>query len=527
MLLPLLALTSCLERREKARPASDDVSLVLPARPPNARAQPPIGDADPHAVITVRLPSAPRHLNPLLGGDTIAVQVALGDIYETLLWAPQPGMRPVPHLAQSFTQSPDGRSWTFLLRSGVRFHDGSVLDTADVLASFAWARQVVGPLRGEFDDLQSARATDEQTIVFRFAEARSARAEAFAAVPIMTSDAFDNVAIGAMQQANVSQNPNGTGALQFVAHTSGKIELVRFEGYWGPRSLAKRVGYRVIPERQRVIAELRAGTLDIATSLPIEEAIAAAASDPELALVSQSMPAYTAAVFNTARPALGARARGALSRSFDRASIVQELFRGYAEVAVGPFLPHGSRSDPRIRPSEFVLKTSLADLRTAFGTRRPTLSVLVPAGSRTMERLADIWAADVRNVLTIEVHKIAFADLLSRVRTGAFDIALLSFTTSADTDLYSLFHSSEVGRTNVSRLADPAIDALLEQLRVAHSDAETIRLSQSLHTMLRRLAPFAFLTTDTRLGVIRKGIGGVGDRAKHVGARFYWKQRAQ
>lgn len=83
-LLPLLALTSCLERRQKARPASDDAPLVLPA-PSNARAQPPIGDADPHAMITVRLPSAPRHLNPLLGGDTIAVQVALGDIYDTLL----------------------------------------------------------------------------------------------------------------------------------------------------------------------------------------------------------------------------------------------------------------------------------------------------------------------------------------------------------------------------------------------------------------------------------------------------------
>ncbi len=529
MLVLLLGLSSCLERRDKAKLGKEDVPAAdVPAarpapQPGLGRPTPLAGNADPDAVITVRLPSAPRHLNPLLAGDTIAVQVALGDIYETLLLATRPGQHPMPHLAQSFSKSPDGRTWTFVLRSGVRFHDGSALENNDVLASFALARLAVGPLRGEFDDMLSMRATDERTIVFRFREARPSRAEAFAAVPIVASDAFDGVPVTRMHRAKASKVPNGTGALRFVRQAVGKIELARFEGYWGSKARAAQIRYRVIPERQRVIAELRAGTLDVATGLPIDEAISAAESDAQLTLVSQSMPAYTAAVFNTEKPALHAGARGALSRSFDRRSIVKELFAGYAEISVGPFLPDGSRRDPAIQPSEFILEQALADLRTAFGRSRPTLSVLVPAGSRTMQRLADVWAADVRDVLAIEVQNVAFSDLLSRVRTGAFDVALLSFTTSADTDVHSLFHSSEVGGSNVSRLAEPAVDAVLEKLRLAHTEAEVQRLSWQLQHLLLRLAPFAFLTTDTRLGVIRKDVGGVGDTAEHVGARFYWR----
>ncbi len=140
-----------------------------------------------------------------------------------------------------------------------------------------------------------------------------------------------------------------------------------------------------------------------------------------------------------------------------------------------------------------------------------------------MERLADIWAADVHGAANLHVDVLDFGEMLERVRAGAFDVALLSFTTSANVDVYNLFHSSEVGRGNLSRIRDAGIDRVLESLRSSTGEEERLKLSHALSSLLARQAPFAFLTTDTRLGLVRGDIYGVGDDAPGYGARFYEK----
>lgn len=528
--LCVLVFASCIERKsKKADPESEPTNVSLsrptpagaPASPVAVRSQEPSGPRLETASIVVRLPSEPRHLNPLLAGDTIAVQVALGDVYESLLQRPRPGARPTPHLATKNSQSADGLSWVFELREGVTFHDGTTLSVADVEASFALVQNVVGPLRGEFDDLESVTVTGPRTIAFRFSESRPERADAFASVPIVSAKSFQDADVTTLNLHTASQSPNGTGPLRLQRTSADEIEFVRNPSYWGPSAKAGRIVYRVIADRTRALKELRSGQIDIVLGLPVDEAIAAVQSDASLELVQRSLPAYTAAVFNTENPRLHRGARSALSRSFDRESILQELFRGYAEVAIGPFLRHGDREAPREGNTDFVLESAVADLHTAFSNAKPQLRLLVPRGSRTMERLADIWATDVRDAVDINVQKVDFGALLARVRSGDFEIALLSFTTSAETDLYSLFHSSEVGRGNLSRLAEPAVDALLETLRRSLAEEERIETSHILQHQLLRFAPYAFLTTDVRLGIVRKDIAGVGDTAPAEGARFY------
>jgi peptide/nickel transport system substrate-binding protein len=409
----------------------------------------------------------------------------------------------------------------FELREGVTFHDGTTLSVADVAASFALVQNVVGPLRGEFDDLESVTITGPQTIAFRFSESRPERADAFASVPIVSAKSFQGADVTTLNLHTASQNPNGTGPLQLQRTSVDEIALVRNQSYWGPPAKARRIVYRVIADRTRALNELRSGQLDVVLGLPVDEAVAAVKGDASLELIQRSLPAYTAAVFNTENTRLHRGARSALSRSFDRESILQELFRGYAEVAIGPFLRHGAREAPAGVGSEFVLEAAVEDLRAAFSDATPKLQLLVPRGSRTMERLADIWASDVRGAVDIDVQQVEFGALLARVRSGDFEMALLSFTTSADTDLFSLFHSSEVGRGNLSRLAEPAVDALLETLRRSLAEEERIETSHALQHQLLRLAPYAFLTTDVRLGIVRKDVAGVGDTAPAEGARFY------
>lgn len=528
-LVAVLALGGCLERgTDKQRSPEEVVAELSPERPAEAlkqiRDEEPEGLAVRDATIVVRLESEPLHLNPLLAGDAQAVRIALGDIYEGLLTIDRPGQSARPSLAKSYVRSGDGRRWDFFLRSGVRFHDGSLMRAADVVRSFELIGETPGPLLAEFDDLVSVKADGLSSVTLQFQEARYGRAEAIAAVPILSKRAFAGLKGPTLHKAPASRQPVGTGPLRFVSWKDGVIELARFDDYWGPAARAKTIRHRWVAERQQVVAQLRSGGLDAALQLPVQEALDALKDNPDLVAVRQSLPAYTAAVYNTERANLGVDARRALSKTFDRQALVRELLGGYGAVAIGPFVPNSERADYDLEQPHFSLqagKEELAELWSGV----PPLTLLVPSGSRTMERVADIWAADLRGLAKLDVQRLPFAELLKRVRSGDFDVALLSFTTSSDVDLFSLFHSSEIGSGNLSRLRDQGVDSIIEGLRRAISHEERVERSRLLHRQLLYLAPFSFLTTDVRLGLVRRDIAGTGDGVDMWGARSLWRRR--
>ncbi len=530
LLLCLAEGGACLERGSDKEATKAQSQLDLPAPPkPSAssrlRRDEPPWPAKKDATIVVRLASEPLHLNPLLAGDSIAVRVTLGDVYESLLSIEKPGQRPRPGLAKSFVRSTDGKEWTFYLRKGVVFHGGQRLQPSDVVRSFELARKAPGPLQTDFDDLLETKVEGRDAVIFRFGESRSSRSEAFASVPIFSRKDLGSASAQNFAKAKVSLRPNGTGPLRFGSWKGGVIELTRFEAYWGPKARAQTIQYRVIADRSRVMAELRSGGVDIALRLPIDEALQGLEENEELVLVKESLPAYTAAVFNTGAAYLDIDTRLALSRSFDRDSLVRELYRGYSSPAFGPY-PEGSESnDPRAKAQEFSLSTVKEELAEHWSDPKRSLRLLVPAGSRTMQRLADIWAEDLRGTVKVQIESVPFADMLQRVRSGDFDLCLLSFTTSSEVDLYSLFHSSQVGSGNLSRLQDPAVDLLLDGLRGAHSSEERRDRGRELHRLLLHLAPFAFLATDQRLGLVRKDVAGLGDSAPGGGARNHWRRQ--
>lgn len=530
LLLSLATGGACLERgKDKESPApSPQTDPARPSQPPiseRLRSAEPSFKADSEATITVRLASEPLHLNPILAGDAVAVDLALGDIYEGLLSIDKPGQRSRTKLAQSFVRDTEGLEWTFYLRKGVRFHNGAALVPADIVRSFELAQKTPGPLQTDLDDMQLVRASGPDAVTFRFLESRSSRSETFASVPIISASSFAGASPKSLQTAKASREANGTGPLRLASWKSGVIELSRFEGYWGTAARAKTIRYRVVPDRTRALAELRSGGIDVAMRLPVDEALRGLAESAALALVEESLPAYTAAVFNTTRDHLGIDTRKALSSTFDRASIVRELFRGHGAPAIGPYTSQSESNAPSLALPIFSLEAARKALASNWNDPKRSLKLLVPAGSRTMERLADIWAEDLRGIVTVEVIALGFTDMLSRVRQGNFDACFLSFTTSADVDLYSLFHSSQVGSGNLSRLQDPAVDLLLEGVRAAHSAEERRDRGRELHRLLRTLSPFAFLTTDVRLGLVNSEVAGVGDSAVRGGARNLWRRK--
>lgn len=504
-----LALAACFERgggKNKSEPApapSKPVAVVDAALAP-------VAAPDAEASIRVRLAAEPVHLNPFLAGEATVNRIALGDIYEGLLCEGRLTEPPVPCLAKEVRVAQDGRRWEFRLRPGVRWHDGKPLTAADVVFTLRLLRNkdVITWLRGDLGDVTGARA-DGRTIVVEFAAARPGRRAAFARLPILPAHVFAGAGT-AIATAAANKRPIGTGPLQFEAWKPGaSLTLRRFAGYWGEPAAARRIVYRFIGNRARALSALAAGELDVVDELPIDEAITFQQRHRELALFSYPRQAYLAAVHNLRRPVLAKPAvRRALALLLDRDGIAARIFRGHADVISGPYPPGSPGSDQRVRPLRFDRKAAKAALAgSAVATE--TITLLVPTESRTMRRIADIWVEDAKPLLRLKVELQPFARVLSRARAGEFDVALLAFTSAPDLDLYTRLHSSQAGRENYGAVRDARLDALIEKARATPEPAARVPLQHAIHQRIHALQPYTFIASDRRLGLARRGIGGI------------------
>ena len=125
------------------------VSACQVARVPGASTPTatPAGTADTGGTFRIALTADPATLDPWNADDANTLLVTR-QIFETLVDYEPGGFKIVPKLAESWSVSSDGRSWTFALRRGVKFHDGADLDAAAVVLNFDRARQAAHPLRG-------------------------------------------------------------------------------------------------------------------------------------------------------------------------------------------------------------------------------------------------------------------------------------------------------------------------------------------------------------------------------------------
>lgn len=224
--------------------------------------------------------------NPLDNFDvmtTTAVRDELAQMMLEPLVTMDEGLQPVAHLAKSWEVSEDELVWTFTLREGVEFHDGSVLSSADAVASFDRFMRV-GERRGQFSRVDSWEAIDDLNIRFHLSEPWGAFAETlampsggFVIHPKHILDVVGDETIRDMEQLI------GTGPYMMVERIpEERYRFVRYENYQSPPGepsglAGQRYAYLdeiimiPIPDEAARTAALLAGEVDIATQLSSDD----------------------------------------------------------------------------------------------------------------------------------------------------------------------------------------------------------------------------------------------------------------
>ncbi len=333
-------------------------------------------------------------LDPWNVGDQTSLLVAR-QLYDTLVGHDPGSLRIVPRLATRWESAADGRTWTFTLREGVRFHDGSALDAAAIAYNFDRARDAGHVARGKgngfalFADrwsvdgealLTRVSAPDPRTVVFSL---RSAFGPFLAE---LASPAFGIVSPRSMEadpdgwMLPASRGAAGTGPFRFVPgawQRDQQLILERNAGYWQvderglPLPYLDRLTFRVAPDAAARAGELRAGALDVLRDISPQD-VSTMRGSPNLALLGRPpLGTLYLGVTHTRPPFDQVEVRRAVAAALNRQAIVQAAYgaegRTASQLIPPGLLGHDDSVADFHKFDEAAAKKLLADADLARG----------------------------------------------------------------------------------------------------------------------------------------------------------------
>ena len=413
-------------------------------------------------------------LNPVLAPDVGSVMI--NKIIFPGLVRPDERLRPTPDLAQSWDQSDDGMEYTFHLRPNVQWHDGQPFRANDVKFTFDQILDLNSGsrLRSDFAAVAAVEVIDSLTVRFRL---RAPFAPFLALLGynagILPEHAFRGRKLTDATDFSRSK-PVGTGPFRVVEFTPGSaIVLARNPSYYGARPGVAQIIFKIVPDVNTQVAQLRAGELDI---VPLEPAnLPSVQGNPGIRVLQNAVVQHSYVAFNQQNPLFKpSLVRRALEYAVDRDAIIKTVLKGYADRPKGtipvvlrsyfddslPYTPFRPDSAKALLARAGWRPDARGMLRNAAG--KPfRFTLLVDKGNPTREQTALAVQHDLRQVgIDIALQTMEFATVVrDYVIPGKYDANLIWWTTPPDPDQYS-FYATGQDNNNV-RYSNPKVDSLL------------------------------------------------------------------
>ena len=246
----------------------------------------------------------------------------------------------IPGLAESWSVSEDGKLYTFKLRQGVKFHDGTPFNAE--AANFNFQRmtnpqhkyydpQVGSTAQGVLKGLKGSKVVDEYTFQIELSEPNTGFIEAMASLPnyyIESPAAFDKYG------KDVGQHAVGTGPFKLVEWVRGqRTVMARSDDYWGKKPYVDTMVYRPILEPAARAAALKAGEVQIAWDLPVDQ-VDSFKADKRFNVYLRGIPATKVIeCWQKNGPFSDIKVRKAVNMAIDRETLANVVLKGTAVPA--------------------------------------------------------------------------------------------------------------------------------------------------------------------------------------------------
>ena len=496
------------------------------------------------AVLRIADKGEPDTLNPLLSQQDLSYMIS-SLVFSYLVVADARGRlagdlaTEVPSLANGGI-SADGRTYTYHLRRGVRWHDGTPLTARDV--RFSW-QAVMNPRndlfgRQGYEEVTAIDAPDDRTAVVHLRRR----------FPPFLTDFFTSLQEGAkaivpqhvlgryrsLNDVPFNAAPVGSGPYAFVSWRRGqRLVLAANDAYYGGRPQIRRIELSFVPSDATILTELRTGAIDM-IAIPSPELIDQYRAVAGVRTTLRPWNYLQVLLLNNGRPGLADPAvRRALVRAIDVDAIIAKVTHGVGERAYDILAP-GTLGYSRIPPYPYDPQAARRTLDAAGwrlgpdGVRRRGSTALAfdfayTAGTTTGRALA----VQVQQMLAaagfaITIKPYAYNTIYAYdgpIVTHRYDIALSGFTMQFDPDqsVYLTCGALRPHGENDDQYCDPAVDAG-ERAGLATDDAaQRARIYASVSRRLHDTVPYVPLYLQRRIVVATGRLEGY-DPPPTVGA---------
>jgi peptide/nickel transport system substrate-binding protein len=401
-------------------------------------------------------------------------------------------------IAHKWQEAPDQLSWTFWLRQGVKFHDGTELTAEDVKFSIdslfdpKALTGLLGPVRGAYKELE---IKDPYTVVIHLKQPSIFLPWTFSCTigslgMILPKQYFEQVG-----PDGFARNPIGSGPYKVARNASGAfVELEAVENHWRdgvPKF--KTLRFMLVPEESTRLAQLRTGEADvIAVSRERVAEVKATGFNIFSKLNDQVVTIYMHQQWDPV-PVSDKRVRQALNLAVDKEAIMQFVFAGQGvPVAMYPVGSYGvaGGADPKLEPYPYdpaKAKQLLAEAGYPNGFETRIYSYVtgdLPELHRLAEAVADYLAkVGVRAQITPMDRAALTTKRVARTLPGEltpWSTPNRSVAIQIATIINALHHS----KAQNTSTADPALDQLIERSLAATDVAEVQRLVGEMHRYL-------------------------------------------
>ena len=434
-----------------------------------------------------------------------------------------------PMLAESWERSADGRSITFRLRQAT-WSDGQPIGAGDVV--FTWQAQtsehVPWTNAASKQRIRDVVALDDRTVRFDFDGEYPYQLADAVEGGILPRHVFGRVPFEDWATHDWSQEPVGSGPFLLERHQPGhEIVLRRNPRYFdetGP--LLDRVVVRIVPDVVNLLAQLKAGDIDLLMGVPPRDAHRLSSADPAtVAVVSFDTPSFEYLGWNCARPPFDdPLLRRAMTLAIDRRALVEDLAYDYADVGVVPVpsrwwgaaeglepWPYDPEQARRIL-RERGFATVGADGRSQGDGPVLELTLLTNAGNQLrQDSLVKIQEQLSRIGVKAHVRSLEQRALIQQASRGDFDVYLGGWSFVGQVPLDTLFGSDHVppAGSNVVRYVNAQVDADLARLRQVDDWQEMKPLLDEIQRRIHEDQPYTLLFE-------RDGLAAHGPRLRGV-----------
>ena len=427
----------------------------------------------------------------------------LFNIFEGLV-KPNSDGEMIPAVAEKYTLSEDGTTYTFTLREGVKFHNGQTVTAEDVVYSINRCAAVPEgqekPLVAAFSAVKSVEALDEKTVAVTIAQ-RDLEFISYMTAAIIPAD-----------YENQDTAPVGTGPFKFVSRTPQQdFVMERFEDYWGAPAWLDKVTYKICENADALVMNLNGGSIDLCAHLTSAQA---SQLNQNFQVLEGTMNLVQAIYLNNqAKPFDNQMVRQALCYAIDRQGIMDMVADGHG-TAVGSsiypafakyFLPELVDKYPHdvAKAKELLAQAGYPD---GFD-----MTISVPNNYQPHMDTAEVAAEQLREAgINVTIQPVEWSTWLDTIYNGRQFQATVVGVDAANMTARAMLErfTSDYGK-NFINYNNPAYDALFQQAINAQDEATQTDLYKQMEAMLADTAANVYIQDLCDLVAMRQDLGGL------------------